>query len=164
MSEYEEKEEVPLDKVQFMSIHQSKGLEFSVVVVNGMNEKIFNKEVEEDIFNLFLNGSQKYNYATKNLFDFYRKYYVAFTRAKNILILLGRDKDVNIKFRPLMQDAPSLLTTDLVVEADFKKTKFEKPALFISYTQDIAIYRYCPLRYFFRRKINYVGFRKKVLT
>lgn len=95
------------DNVNIMSIHQSKGLEFDVVVVD-VGSDIFNNSSSTAFKRFPRNGGITHNlenylkdYSTisydydkvsgldKAFNDLIRRYFVAFTRAKSILILVG---------------------------------------------------------------------------
>lgn len=95
------------DNVNIMSIHQSKGLEFDVVVVD-VGSDIFNNSLSTAFKRFPRNGGITHNlenylkdYSTisydydkvsgldKAFNDLIRRYFVAFTRAKSILILVG---------------------------------------------------------------------------
>lgn len=95
------------DNVNIMSIHQSKGLEFDVVVVD-VGSDIFNNSSSTAFKRFPRNGGITHNlenylkdYSTisydydkvsgldKAFNDLIRRYFVAYTRAKSILILVG---------------------------------------------------------------------------
>lgn len=75
MISYEEQSVVKADKVSLMTVHGAKGLEFPVVFVVGC---------EEGIFPLFSEGVD-----TKDLEEERRLFFVAMTRAKELLYLTG---------------------------------------------------------------------------
>ena len=95
------------DNVNIMSIHQSKGLEFDVVIVD-VGSDIFNNSSSSAFKRFPKNGGLTHNlenylkdYSTisydydkvsgldKAFNDLIRRYFVAYTRAKSILILVG---------------------------------------------------------------------------
>jgi DNA helicase-2/ATP-dependent DNA helicase PcrA len=95
------------DNVNIMSIHQSKGLEFDVVIVD-VGSDIFNNSPSTSFKRFPRNGGVTHNlenylkdYSTisydydkvsgldKAFNDLIRRYFVAYTRAKSILILVG---------------------------------------------------------------------------
>jgi DNA helicase-2/ATP-dependent DNA helicase PcrA len=87
----EEQKELPKDAFPIMTIHQSKGLEFPVVFVGGMSEKMKgNKTLArlEELFRELL----IYPYREPELLelaDQIRKFYVAYSRSMYALILLN---------------------------------------------------------------------------
>lgn len=134
--------EVPADFLNFMTIHQAKGLEFEVVFISSLGDhprdnrpsllEYYKKNPQDDL--------SKYR-------DFYRKYYTAFTRAKNLLVFLDNSED------PAISDLIRSLPRDsLLSSLDFvrKVEEGEKPIL--SYTTDIEVYRSCRVKYKFVRK------------
>ncbi|RAP53897.1 MAG: hypothetical protein BZ137_05185 [Methanosphaera sp. rholeuAM130] len=94
------------DNVNIMSIHQSKGLEFDVVIVD-VGSDIFNNQSNSAFKRFPNNGGISYNlekyihsmmdesYANdmtgrdEAFNDLIRRYFVAYTRAKKLLILVG---------------------------------------------------------------------------
>lgn len=95
------------DNVNVMSIHQSKGLEFDVVIVD-VGSDIFNNSASSAFKRFPKNGGLTYNienylkdFSTisydydkisgldKAFNDLTRRYFVAYTRAKSVLILVG---------------------------------------------------------------------------
>lgn len=132
------------DAINFMTIHQSKGLEFDVVFVSSLNDYP-RKDYPKYIDSYLASDSLE----KKNL-DFYRKYYTAFTRAKNLLVVLDNSRDFRIKNFALSLDDSSILAS-----IDFKMAKKVKEKKILAYTTDIDVYLTCPLKYKFVRKLSY---------
>ena len=139
------------DAVNFMTIHQAKGLEFEAVFVSGLydspkpnNQGFLEKRDPED-----------FSYVK----DFYRKYYTAFTRAKNLLVILDNSEDY--KLREFGENLP---TSSLLKSLDFMRSeeKDEKPTL--AYTTDIEVFRSCPLKYRFVRKLGFKTPKNRALS
>lgn len=99
-------ENLPKDRVNFMSIHQSKGLEFPLVFVDVCSEfksdhrlqrfKRFPKEGNkdcnmEDELRHFSQSLEVPNRSSidRSFDDLIRKYFVAFSRAQDVLVLVG---------------------------------------------------------------------------
>lgn len=94
------------DNVNIMSVHQSKGLEFDIVIVD-VGSDIYNNQINSAFKRYPKNGGVSYNIEkyinnSVNLSydnklsgrdeafnDLIRRYFVAYTRAKSILILVG---------------------------------------------------------------------------
>lgn len=95
------------DNINIMSIHQSKGLEFDVVIVD-VGSDIYNNQSSSAFKRFPRNGGTSYNienylkrYSNADIDDsdtrgideafndLIRKYYVAYTRSKTMLILVG---------------------------------------------------------------------------
>ena len=132
------------DAINFMTIHQSKGLEFEVVFVSSFGDyprrdydKFTDRFVEKDSLE-------------KKELDFYRKYYTAFTRAKNLLVLLDNSRDRRIKDFAYSLDSSSKLSS-----IDFKMEERKDDKKILAFTTDIDVYMTCPLTYKFVRKLSY---------
>ncbi len=90
------------ENINIMSIHQSKGLEFDVVIVD-VGSDIFNNSSNSAFKRFPKNGGLEHNLEKylninsidditgldKAFDDLIRRYFVAYTRAKSILILVG---------------------------------------------------------------------------
>ncbi|WP_105301671.1 ATP-dependent DNA helicase [Anaerococcus marasmi] len=132
------------DAINFMTIHQSKGLEFEAVFVSSLGDyprrdydKFTDRFVEKDSLE-------------KKELDFYRKYYTAFTRAKNLLVLLDNSADRRIKNFAYTLDSSSKLSS-----IDFKMEERKDDKKILAFTTDIDVYMTCPLKYKFIRKLSF---------
>lgn len=132
------------DAINFMTIHQSKGLEFEVVFVSSLGDyprrdydKFTDRFVEKDSLE-------------KKELDFYRKYYTAFTRAKNLLVILDNSTDRRIKNFANTLDSSSKLSS-----IDFKMEDRKDDKKILAFTTDIDVYMTCPLKYKFVRKLSF---------
>ena len=133
------------DAINFMTIHNSKGLEFDVVFVSGLND--YPRGNQEKLLEKYEYAKSDKNSANK---DFYRKYYTAFTRAKNLLVLLDNSRDYRlVDFAKKLDDSSKLSTINFKRKEEIK----EKPIL--AFTTDIEVYDACPLKYKFIRRLNY---------
>ena len=133
------------DAINFMTIHNAKGLEFDVVFVSGLND--YPREDRKT----FLSDYEKTNANSDGgVRDFYRKYYTAFTRAKKLLVILDNSRD------KIIQDfANTLPDSSILRTIDFKKEETKKEKVIFAYTTDIEVYHSCPLKYKFLRKLNF---------
>lgn len=132
------------DAINFMTIHQSKGLEFEAVFVSSLGDyprkdydKFTDRFVEKDSLE-------------KKELDFYRKYYTAFTRAKNLLVILDNSRDRRIK-----NFANSLDSSSKLSSIDFKRQEMKADKKILAFTTDIDVYMTCPLKYKFVRKLSF---------
>ncbi|MBP5469822.1 MAG: ATP-dependent helicase [Candidatus Riflebacteria bacterium] len=99
------------DAVKIMTIHKSKGLEFPLVILpflKGRNFRFNEKIIYDDQFGLIVNEKTSTNSKEKtespildsykqidkneSMAEEYRKLYVAFTRAENLLVTIGEKK------------------------------------------------------------------------
>ncbi|MGL6023661.1 MAG: UvrD-helicase domain-containing protein, partial [Cetobacterium sp.] len=156
VDEYEDiKEYAPEGAVSFLTIHQSKGLEFPVVIVGSLEsvpegERTDEDEIEKEYmpYNDF-----EPNYRIKD-FDFWRLYYTAFSRAKNLLVLTcietdkGKKQVPSLPFKRVYESTPDILSGELEFsELDIEKTKSIDIKNSYSYTGDLLKYKECPYRY-----------------
>ena len=103
-------ETLPDDRINVMSIHQSKGLEFPLVIVDvgsqfkknliSNQRERFPKSIEdkptiEDIIRKHSSlGNSERNEKNKSFDDLTRRYFVAFSRAENVLLLVGLNQAI----------------------------------------------------------------------
>ncbi len=133
------------DAINFMTIHNAKGLEFDVVFVSGLND--YPRPDRKSFLSAYEKTSANDDGGER---DFYRKYYTAFTRAKKLLVVLDNSRNVNlINFANTLPDSSALKTID------FKKDEPKKEKPILAYTTDIEVYAACPLKYKFLRKLSF---------
>ncbi|MDO5047669.1 MAG: ATP-dependent DNA helicase [Anaerococcus sp.] len=141
LSEYDE-DSYDKDGINFMTIHQSKGLEFEVVFVSSLND--FPRENKAGFLEKHIEKKDN-----KNL-DFARKYYTAFTRAKRLLVILDNARDT--RMRSFLR---SLDGTSKISSIDFKREDRKKDKEILAYTSHISLYMTCPLKYMFIRDLSF---------
>ena len=169
IDEYEDASEyAPSGCVSFMTIHQSKGLEFPVVVVGSMHS-VPRKQYTE------LDELLQENYYSKDPFepleqtkfyDFWRLYYTAFSRAQNLLILTCQEKTgwgrtpskyfapVYDSVRPWANGAfqPERLTLETIKDVKLKNE--------YSFTSHITVFEDCSRQYKFYRDLGFAPIRR----
>lgn len=150
ISEYDE-DDNDIDGVNFMTIHQAKGLEFEVVFVSSLND--YPRGDREK----FIDISKQKTSEEVNL-DFYRKYYTAFTRAKNLLVLFDNSRDKRIQKFVNSLDTSSRLST-----IDFRRENPKREKEILAFTTDIDVYKTCPRKYKFIRKLSYKTYKNESL-
>ncbi|MDU5150047.1 ATP-dependent DNA helicase [uncultured Anaerococcus sp.] len=150
ISEYDE-DDTDVDGVNFMTIHQAKGLEFEVVFVSSLNDY---PRGDRD---KFLDVDRKKTREEIDL-DFYRKYYTAFTRAKNLLVLFDNSRDKRIQKFVNSLDTSSRLST-----IDFRRENPKREKEILAFTTDIDVYKTCPRKYQFMRKLSYKTYKSESL-
>lgn len=163
--EYEDDVEyAPSDFVSFMTIHQSKGMEFPVVAVGSLDENpkeshsIILPEIEEKYYRRKpFEPAESIKY-----FDFWRIYYTAFSRAQNLLALTSNlnskepsdcfsacfDKTADWKDECFNIDE---FTFDKIKKVDLKES--------YSFTSHVAVYRECPVKYKFFKELGFTPVR-----
>jgi len=146
---------IPKGYVQIMTIHQSKGLEFPVIVVDSLDRQFrVIKQIDRDLAEFYKRGTfETETQMTK--FDRMRHFYVAFSRAEKILVLSThkRPKDW---FVPIWE---GLDQWPYVKKDTLKALKFELKQQFVpkkSYSiSAINVYETCPLQYLFYREYEF---------
>ena len=88
--------------INFSTIHSSKGLGWDFVIILGVDEKFPSTKSDDEVLSLFMTQPDIYPFAEER-----RLFYVALTRAKIAVILLGN------------QEAPSIFLAEL------KNTNFQ---------------------------------------
>ncbi|GLV57209.1 DNA helicase II [Dictyobacter sp. S3.2.2.5] len=149
---------VPLDHVQIMTIHQAKGLEFPVVIVGRLDKAPPQGGNEDRALRPYYQREavepEKYIPA----FDTRRLFYVAFSRARQVLILSAPLKPhsqfsllwyntqaLEYHYRELMLKMPP---------AD-EVQPHEPPKRRLSLTSHIALYDTCPRQFEYLREHNF---------
>lgn len=143
--------DAPKNSVIFSTIHQAKGLEYDVVFVSSLND---NPRKDMRAFSPKLEAKKESDF----LKNYYRKYYTAFTRAKNLLVLLDNSKNSYLKNFAFSLNSSSILKT---IDFKFKEDIVKKEIL--AYTTDISIYKSCPLKYKFIRVLDFKKEKSKSL-
>ena len=152
ITEYEDDSEyAPSGCVSFLTIHQSKGMEFPIVMVDslgGVPRKQSNElmiQIEERYFK-----SPAFEpYEQTKYFDFWRLYYTAFSRAQDLLVLTcNEDKRTPSKyFKDLYDELPSARSKEFKIsEFDFKPIKDVNIKQTFSFTSHISVYETCALQ------------------
>ena len=90
----DEDEVMPAGYVQVMTVHQAKGLQFPVVVVDNLGDtpRPGSDHWTEDFLAPWSRRKPFGTAQARAEQDFVRRYYVAYSRARNLLILCGREK------------------------------------------------------------------------
>ena len=154
------------DAVRVMTIHQSKGLEFSLVILEEGREKYtFRRPSQgEDLLpaNPLL-GHQPAPDLAQDL-DTVRQYYTAMTRAKDLLVLTaGPDESQGPRgpralWPPFLRLNMSLATLEMeeaLAHITPSEDRGEGVQESYAYTSDLALYRTCPRSYFFFRVLGF---------
>ena len=95
IDEYEDASEyAPSGCVSFMTIHQSKGLEFPIVIVGSMEARPIKQftELDELLQQKYYSKEPFEPLEQTKHYDFQRLFYTAFSRAQNLLILTCQEK------------------------------------------------------------------------
>ena len=153
IGEYEDNAEyAPHGCVSFMTIHQSKGLEFPVVIAGSLGNT---PKLQADplMLSAELNCFGRGQFEPHDMigrFDFWRLYYTAFSRAQDMLILCSHgdcpcfEKQLNAV--PDVSGIPHDTAVSATKKAHYKRV--------YSFTSHISIYDSCPLQYKYYKELG----------
>lgn len=170
IEEFEDYDEyAPSGCVSFMTIHQSKGLEFPITVVGSLN--LVPRKQYDDIDELL---ERRYYHKppfepihlVKN-YDFWRLYYTAFSRSQNLLVLSAHEREgkglarcPSRYFEPVYTPLPSwrdpAFDLSQVRLDDIKPVNLKHEYAFTSH---ILLYENCPLQYKFYKELQFTEVR-----
>jgi len=168
IGEYEDEAEyAPKGCVSFLTIHQSKGLEYPVVVCGSL-EAVPRKQYSaldvllEDGGYLSKERFEPLNHIKH--FDFRRLFYIAFSRAQNLLVLAaqekqGRGKSPSKYFERLFYDLPSWRDIDLSA-LTFEAVKQINLKREYSFTSHITVFENCAEQYRFFKELEFAAIRE----
>ncbi|MDO4691045.1 MAG: ATP-dependent DNA helicase [Fusobacterium sp.] len=160
-------EDYPDNCIVFLTIHQAKGLEFPAVIVYSLYSKpqIHNTSDRLTSIDRLLNSATELSEIDKEYFDFYRKFYVAFSRAKNLLVLSSDIKTLSDNFKAFFYSIPSVNSISFnMEELKLDRLTEKKENKIFAFTSDIALYKFCPQKYKFMREDNFQSFEKMALN
>lgn len=162
-SEYEDADDpFPKGRIPFLTIHQSKGLEFPVVVLGNLRKRRWDPGFTEVALRPFAERDSAEPLDRISEYDEARMFYVALSRAQNLLILpnfRGLGYWINKPFREILNNHfPTLDELDLASVPAFKEQPDDLPKMY-SYTSDFLQYKKCPRQYMFFRKYGFVPSR-----
>lgn len=168
ITEYEDDSEyAPSGCVSFLTIHQSKGMEFPIVLVDSLanvprkNTNDIMMQIEERYFK----RPAFEPYDVTKYFDFWRLYYTAFSRAQDLLILTcNEDKRTPSNyFKDIYGELQSVESPGFDIgEFDFKPVKGVNIKNTYSFTSHITVYETCALQYKFYKELDFMPVRANV--
>jgi DNA helicase-2/ATP-dependent DNA helicase PcrA len=156
IDEYEDMSEyAPSGCISFLTIHQSKGLEFPIVFVGSL-EAVPRKQysdLDEIVEHQYMAKPSFEPLEDTKYFDFWRLYYTAFSRSQNLLVLTGQEKSGHGK-------TPSRHFTDYtkkltywksvkhhLAEIEFEKVKDVHIKNEYAFTSHITLFETCAEQY-----------------
>lgn len=170
-SEYENQDDpFPKGNIQFLTIHQSKGLEFPVVFVYPKRRELKQADRKEVIIRR-LKNIQGEPLDRINRFDIMRILYVALSRSEKLLILpmLSPPKTkaersiityVNRTLGEIKAKSLAIYDTKELNVNEAKEAVLSKP---YSYTGDYLAYERCPRQYMIFRKYQFAPSRSETM-
>jgi len=178
IEEYEDFDEIaPAGCVSFMTIHQSKGLEFPVVLVGSLDSvprKQYD-DIDEKLQKDYYHKPPFEPLALTKFYDFWRLYYTAFSRPQNLLGLITREErnkpkknqsvgDLKIPreyFRPVYSKLPGWRSPAFdLTKLTFEPLKDVNIKHEYSFTSHVLLYENCPLQYKFFKELEFAPVRQ----
>ena len=166
ITEYEDDSEyAPSGCVSFMTIHQSKGMEFPIVIVDSLNgtPRSSGNYLLEEIENKYFHRKVFETREDIKFFDFWRLYYTAFSRAQNLLVLSccekkGHGATPSKYFEECYEKLHAYEDVNLS-EIKLEKVKPVNIKDTYSFTSHIALYENCALQYKFFKELGFTQVR-----
>lgn len=168
IDEYEDTTEyTPSGCVSFLTIHQSKGLEFPVVMVGSL-EAVPRKQytdLDEALEQGYLSRPAFEPLEHTKFFDFWRLYYTAYSRAQNLLALTCQEKDGRGRtpskhFARFYDDLPSWKTDSFRPELlELEQVKDVHLKNEYSFTSHLTLFENCAQQYRFFKELEFTPVR-----
>jgi DNA helicase-2/ATP-dependent DNA helicase PcrA len=161
LDEYEDPYDVfPPGYVQIMTIHQAKGLEFPVIVVGSLDKHARSETKIDRELEPYGERKTTEPYDQISAFDHHRLFYVAFSRAMDLL-LLACDGEPSKQLEPAVRRAPNLTSSDRnrIMKLKFEKKEFLPPKPEFSISSHIHAYDVCPRQYMYYGEYGFTGAR-----
>jgi DNA helicase II / ATP-dependent DNA helicase PcrA len=155
-TEFENAEDpFPRGRVAFLTIHQSKGLEFPVVVLGNTITRARGVPRLEEILSPYLNREGE-PLERMEEFDNVRKFYVALSRAEKLLVIPQYKRGVGAAFKEILsqQNVPLISSFNINTLPEAKLAD-KSPVKSYSYTSDYLLYERCPRQYMVFRKYGF---------
>jgi DNA helicase II / ATP-dependent DNA helicase PcrA len=156
----------PKGRIPFLTIHQAKGLEFPIVVLGNPRKNDDTPNQMEVLIRPFLEREPGEPLERMPKFDTMRMFYVALSRAKNLLVIAayrGSGQHMNAPFQQLLDDHfPKIQDLDItsLPVADEKDEQLPKA---YSFTADYQLYKKCPRQYMIFRKFGFAPSRTQTM-
>lgn len=172
IDEYEDDSEyAPSGCVSFLTIHQSKGLEFPIVIVGSLEATPRKQytELDELLQNGFYQKPPFEPIDRTKVYDFYRLYYTAYSRAQNLLVLSCQE---NVASGQGSRNVPSRYFTESyrqlsswreqpsIYDLEIEQVKDVNIKKEYSFTSHINLFETCALQYKFYKELGFAPVRQ----
>ncbi len=166
-TEHEDAEDpFPKGRIPFLTIHQAKGLEFPVVVLGNPRKRDMGPSCVEKIVHPLLERPQGEPLDRMSEFDIMRMFYVALSRAKNLLVIAhykGQGQSMNKPFKALLDNNfPRIPDLDIKTLPTAELKEEALPTSY-SFTSDFLLYKKCPRQYMIFRKFDFAPSRSQTM-
>lgn len=163
--------------VSIMTIHQSKGLEFPVTCVDSLDWSPRKNYDDLDLeIAKYYHGEEPWEPLERTkYFDFWRLYYTAFSRAKNLLVLTGIDnsagrtrgefKSPSKYFTSVYEGVKDFMTLFSISSPDISLDVVKPNSVKhqYSFTSHVLLYENCPTQYKFFREAEFSPVRTNAI-
>lgn len=169
ITEYEDDSEyAPSGCVSFLTIHQAKGMEFPIVIVDSLSNvpRKNTNDLMVKIGERYFHRPAFEPYELTKYFDFWRLYYTAFSRAQDLLILTcNEDNRTPSKyFKDIYKELSSINGPNFnLQEFDFKPIKDVNIKNTYSFTSNITVYETCARQYKFYKELEFMPVRASAM-
>ncbi len=164
--EFEDAEDpFPKGRIPFLTVHQSKGLEFPVVVLGSVhtaNRAV--RRVETLVRPYVRPGGEPLD--RMGDFDAMRMFYVALSRAKSLLVLphnKGQGQQIDPAFKELLRGDIARIPSLDVESVPVAQQERSDVARRYSYTGDYLAYLRCPRQYMLFHKYGFAASRTQTM-
>jgi superfamily I DNA/RNA helicase len=154
-----EQDPFPKYRIPFLTIHQSKGLEFPVVVMGTFYKRNRVPEIDKN-FDFLLKGKEPLD--LQPTFDAMRRLYVGMSRVENCLIITNAKRYVSSDFKPFMEGIPEISELNMKTIKKAAVSKDELPKSY-SFTGDFNFYSQCPMQYQIFKKFAFPPSRSQTV-
>ena len=161
INEYEDPDRpFPPGHVQVMTIHQSKGLEFPVIIVGSLAVQVSVGKQVDRLLGPFYHREPFEPEERVTTFDRMRLHYVAFSRAEKLLVLTTTDEPKS-HFETIWQGLPQWphVRTEVLAAQHFDLKERMLVKKTFSFTNHLKVYETCPRQYQFFREYEFIPSR-----
>jgi DNA helicase-2/ATP-dependent DNA helicase PcrA len=165
-SQYEDAEDpFPKGRIPFITIHQAKGLEFPVVVLGNPRKTDRGPQLVETMVHPLIEREGE-PLDRMSQFDAMRMFYVALSRAKNLLVIAhysGRGQAISEPFQSMLSSDFPRIAELKVGSVPVAKEEIDELPRSYSYTADYLLYRRCPRQYMVYRRYGFAPSRSQTM-
>lgn len=164
-SEYEDANDpFPRGRVPFLTIHQAKGLEFPYVVLGNLNKNNRPADIKEVAIRDLLNKEGE-PLDRISEFDAMRMFYVALSRAKQMMIFPNHKYQRKTPAFKEMLGNHQYPTIEEIDQAAIPNIELDEEDIgkSYSYTADYLGYQQCPRKYMIFRKYGFIPSRSQTM-